>query len=70
MSLPQEVVQQLRSALDAAAPAPNAAERDEALAAITRLAGGKVDPASLERAYRLFGHDPEGGSGTPHVGAA
>lgn len=70
LSLPEGVAQQLKAALAGASTPPSADARDEALATITELAGGQFDPAALQRAYRLLGHDPEGHSGPAHAGAA
>ncbi|WP_460726944.1 hypothetical protein [Nocardia heshunensis] len=67
--LSEEVAAQLKTALTAAAPQQSTADREQALARITELAGGKVDPALLKRAYKVLGHDPEAPEGA-HAGAA
>lgn len=80
MTLPEEVAEQL-DALRAAGRIgdPDAfvaeavtqrldADKTAALAAITALAGGQVDPVLLGRARKVLGH-PEADA-APHAGAA
>ncbi|NNH69053.1 hypothetical protein HLB23_04060 [Nocardia uniformis] len=77
VSLPEEVAGQLDRVGDRDAYVTDAlaqriaADREQALANIQRLAGGSVDPALVNRALKVLGRDPlpEGDSGAPHAAA-